>query len=322
MECKPIRRILGLDFETASHARSSACSVGLYLKEFGSETPLVQKEILINPQCAFDPFNILIHGITPDMVRGAPTFAEILPQIIDLIDDETIVVTHNASFDISVIRRSCEANQIDYPCFTYFCTLQLSRALIPNMVSYSLPFVVDALNLEGFEHHRASDDAKACANVFDSLARFCDATTLEQLEQNSGVCSGALMTGQYSTCSRYHEAHRHVTVTDDDWNLLCHSEKPVNESNPFFQKTVVFTGSLFGMTRNQAEALIVRMGGYAGNGVTKVTNYLVHGHQDPYYLRGHEKSSKFVKAELYAASGIDIQIVSEADFYRMIELDI
>lgn len=322
MEHHPIRRILGIDFETASHARSSACSVGLCLKEFGADVCLFEKEILINPHCEFEPFNMLVNGITPEMVADAPTFPEVLPLITELIDNETIVVAHNASFDMSVIRRACEANGIEYPSFAYFCTLMLSRALIPHMVSYSLPFVVDALNLEGFKHHRASDDAKACAGVFESFARSCDASTLEQLEHKSGVCCGSLLPDQYYSCSRYHDARCSVDVSEDDWNLLCHSDKPVNESNPFFQKTVVFTGALSGMTRKQAEALIQRMGGLAGKGVTKETHYLVHGYQDPYFLKGHEKSSKFMKAEQYASAGTEIQIVCETDFYKMIELDI
>ena len=318
---KNVKRVLGIDFETAASHRASACSVGLYLKDLSDQAVLYEQELLIDPQCTFNYFNMQVHGITPAMVKGAPTFDSILPTIEGLIDDDTIVVAHNASFDISVLRKSCEAYAISPPNFDYMCTLQLSRALVPGLVSYSLPYVTEALRLNAFDHHHAVDDARACANVFESLWRTCEGTSLQQLEKASGVRHGSLSFGYCWSCSRY-RFDEPSSATDVGAASACACQ-PVacDESNPFFQKTVVFTGVLAGMPRKEAENLVVRMGGFIGKGVTRSTNYVIHGYLDPSFTNGKDKSNKLLMAEKYVASGADIQVISEVDFFRMMELE-
>lgn len=71
---------VAIDFETATSAPNSICSMGLCVvrDNIVAET----KEILIKP----DPFefwttNIRIHGITPEFVYDMPTFDEYWPEI-------------------------------------------------------------------------------------------------------------------------------------------------------------------------------------------------------------------------------------------------
>ena len=46
--------------------------------------------------------------------------------------------------------------------------------------------------------------------------------------------------------------------------------------------------------------------------------HIFSGIQDPTALRGHEKSSKIMKAERYIGEGLDIHILSEEDFRNLI----
>ena len=65
--------ILALDFETANGDAGSICSVGIASLGGGGE--IEREEILIRPHdsCSrFSCFNVMIHGIRPDMVRNAP----------------------------------------------------------------------------------------------------------------------------------------------------------------------------------------------------------------------------------------------------------
>lgn len=55
----------------------------------------------------FDAYNVAIHGITPALVARAPRWDAVLPALIDDIGDD-IVVTHNAGFDIGVIRQPAQ----------------------------------------------------------------------------------------------------------------------------------------------------------------------------------------------------------------------
>ena len=100
---------VALDFETANSSRASACSIGLVKVQFGQI--VAKKSILFKPPVGFDEFNgwnIAIHGITPAMVADRPRFEAVWPEISSFIGDQ-IVVAHNASFDISVLRASLTA---------------------------------------------------------------------------------------------------------------------------------------------------------------------------------------------------------------------
>lgn len=313
-----ISRILGIDFETANRTRSSACSLGLCVLDFPSGAVLEKKQFLINPNVQFDYFNTLVNGITPDMVKDAPLFQDVVGEISSRLIHNTIVVAHNAPFDISVLRNSCDVAQIPVPELNYFCTLKLSRSLLPGMASYTLPAVAVKCGLPDFRHHLADDDAETCAKIFLHLANMCNAETIHQLSLRSGVWFGQTYAdGSYSSCHKTREPQ--IDLPDDGSDILpeCSSITP-NESNPLFGKTVVFTGALCGMPRTEAESIVAAAGGVVGKSVTKKTNFIVCGYQDPAVLNGHKKSSKLIKAEQYAADGCDIQIIPEELFRTMI----
>ena len=62
-----------IDFETANSYRGSVCAVGIAIVDNGA---IVKTDsCLVRPkEMRFDPINIGIHGIKPDMVQSAPTF--------------------------------------------------------------------------------------------------------------------------------------------------------------------------------------------------------------------------------------------------------
>ena len=94
-----------------------------------------------------------------------------------------------------------------------------------------------------------------------------------------------------------------------------------NEKGIFFGKVIVFTGELETMTRNTAMSHASLYGFKVGSGVTKKTDCLVVGTQDLDKLAGHEKSSKHRKAENLIDDGINIQIISENNFLKIIQSD-
>lgn len=81
-------------------------------------------------------------------------------------------------------------------------------------------------------------------------------------------------------------------------------EKPEAAGNqPFAGKTFVLTGTLPGMTRTEATALIERLGGKVSGSVSKKTDYV---------LIGEEAGSKLDKAEK-----LGVKIIDEAEFLSM-----
>ncbi|MEN1760342.1 exonuclease domain-containing protein [Anoxynatronum sibiricum] len=81
-------KFVAIDFETANARRNSACSLGMILYDNGEYS---RKSWLIKPEpLDLHPFNIQIHGITPQMVCNAPTFKEVWHEIRDILETNII----------------------------------------------------------------------------------------------------------------------------------------------------------------------------------------------------------------------------------------
>jgi len=72
-----------IDFETANWFRGSPCAVGLVRVVDGAVVD-ARRYLMRPPEGCddFDDFNVMLHGITPEMVRDEPRFAERLPEIV------------------------------------------------------------------------------------------------------------------------------------------------------------------------------------------------------------------------------------------------
>ncbi|GMG97100.1 PolC-type DNA polymerase III [Tepidimicrobium xylanilyticum] len=119
---------------------------------------------LINPEVPIPSKITNLTGITDEMVKDKPTIKEVLPRFYAFIEN-SVLVAHNASFDVSFIKEQCARLNLtfDNPIFD---TLELSRALFPELKSHKLNLVAKHLNVSLLNHHRAVDDAKATAEIF------------------------------------------------------------------------------------------------------------------------------------------------------------
>ncbi|KRL02659.1 3'-5' exonuclease [Liquorilactobacillus capillatus] len=154
---------VSLDFETANYKRNSACSIALTVVR---QNRIVDEFYsLINPQAPFKRRNIQIHGITPEDVANAPTFAELWPHISPLFAPNKLIVAHNATFDCSVLKNTLSSYDIVNPTFLVLDTLKTSRSYFKNFENHKLNTVCDQLKIQLHNHHNALDDSLACANI-------------------------------------------------------------------------------------------------------------------------------------------------------------
>ena len=94
----------------------------------------------------------------PRVWRDSPTFGELWPILEGRIGGRP-VVAHNASFDMSVLRRELDHLGLRYPDLEYYCTLVLSRACCwPRLRGHRLPDVASHCGI-AFHHHDAAGDA-------------------------------------------------------------------------------------------------------------------------------------------------------------------
>lgn len=121
----------------------------------------------VNPQIPI-PYEIeQLTSIRDDMVVEAPIIEDVLCEFLEFCG-ESVMVAHNASFDMGFIIQNANSIGIDKP-FTYIDTLGLSRILLPNLSRYRLNTVAKALGVSLENHHRAVDDANATAEIFLKL---------------------------------------------------------------------------------------------------------------------------------------------------------
>jgi hypothetical protein len=86
---KPLHDFIALDVETANADSASICSIGLV--HFREGEVFKSLTILVDPEDQFDPINMSIHGITPEMVIGKPTMAKVFPVVAPYLSDVVIV---------------------------------------------------------------------------------------------------------------------------------------------------------------------------------------------------------------------------------------
>lgn len=316
---------VAIDFETANAKRASACSVGLVKYRNGEIVDQVS-ELFKPPKDFdyFDPWNIQIHGISEKDVKNKPRFETLWPELKDFIGGD-IVVAHNAAFDMSVLRNTLKASDIGWPTINYLCTMVLSRTIF-NLTSNSLPFVAEAagVNWEDSHHHDAGFDARVCGDILVAISRKLQIDNISELLSGQKIRIGSISEDAYEACGL---PSSNTSKSSWDYKPPAASTYEVNvnanESNPIYGKLVAFTGSLHQYSRPEAMALIANLGAYPQDAVTKSTDILVVGEQDPQKLKpGEVQSSKFRKAEKLRAAGQNIEVMTERDFISFIELDI
>ena len=158
-------RIVAFDVETPNYNNNRICSIGIAVIENGEITE--SQHYLINPECEFDYCNIQIHGIRPKDVADAPTFPEIWGMIRTLFR-ANLVVAHNATFDLCVLRKTLHSYGINESLVYYVDTLTISRSIIKETENHRLPTLCEWFGIS-LEHHNACSDSYACANLLCCL---------------------------------------------------------------------------------------------------------------------------------------------------------
>lgn len=150
-----------IDFETA-HA-NFPCEIGLTKVE--NNQIVEYKSWLIKPACYpyMNPWNQKVHHISSSDVQNAPNFENLWSEIKPWFEDEYLVA-HNAAFDMKVLRSALAYYDLAVPDMEYFCSVSLSRKAWKELPSHSLGTLSEFHNIR-FQHHRAGDDAKACAMI-------------------------------------------------------------------------------------------------------------------------------------------------------------
>lgn len=289
-----------IDFETANSSLSSACSVGIVICNNGKI--IDEKYYLINPDEPFNSGNILIHGITPDMVCNAPYFYEIWDEIYDMLN-ENIVFAHAATFDISVLKALIEKYNLKCPDFKVGCTLKLSRIVFKDSLqSFKLSSLSSYLGVE-HNHHNAISDALVCYYIIERAKRMYQVYDVVDLFEEVGLCFGFLR------CANSINSKQRLIEYRSVYNRINNKKKVDKVSNKLEGVVLSFTGKPVKMTKTEFRKIVLENGGLYSKEVSRVINtFVIFQNPNKSHLNALERIKELKEVKIY----------TEEEFMRLI----
>lgn len=131
-----------------------------------------EKRWLLDPLMQIPAEATKVHGITDAMVRGMPTFEDIATDLLDYIEDTTLVI-HNAEFDMRFLNH--ELANIGLPPLRNKVkdTIKISRTRFPgspaNIDALCKRFKIDNTRALGGGYHGALIDAQLLSQIWVEL---------------------------------------------------------------------------------------------------------------------------------------------------------
>lgn len=109
--------------------------------------------------------------ITPDMLVGKPTIAEATTSFLETLGTDTLLVGQNLAFDLGMLK----GEGIDLTDRPWIDTSLLAALVFPELKSYSLQYLSNALDLPHEPQHRALGDVHATAALLGAIwERLCE----------------------------------------------------------------------------------------------------------------------------------------------------
>ncbi|WP_328367125.1 DEDDh family exonuclease [Streptomyces sp. NBC_00445] len=118
---------------------------------------------LVNPER--DPGPVWIHGLTSDVLEGAPLFEAIAEEFATRLEGR-VLVAHNAVFDWQMIAREYARARSEPPVRQRLCTIALSKELELPLPNHKLESLAAHFGVVQQRAHHALDDARVLAEAF------------------------------------------------------------------------------------------------------------------------------------------------------------
>jgi len=157
-------KYIAIDVETPNNHNDSVCQIGMSFLDVNFKEIFCISQ-LIDPKAEFSKINMRIHHITPEDVKGMPTFDEFWEQIGEYFKT-SIIICHQHSTDLVVIDKHLNKYGIDLMDYNirYIDTLEICKN--NQFKSNKLEDVCRELEIDTLPAHDAGNDCKMCASLF------------------------------------------------------------------------------------------------------------------------------------------------------------
>jgi DNA polymerase-3 subunit epsilon len=160
-----------LDCESTGLDPAKDRMIEIAVARFTFDQILQKFETLIDPECEIPKTSQDIHKISSEMLQGKPKVAQILPDVLKMINGH-IIVGHGIGFDISLIAAEAKRHQIPTQIEKqpFIDTLRLARLYGESPIN-SLQKLREHFNIEPEGAHRAMSDVIVNIEVFKFLTK-------------------------------------------------------------------------------------------------------------------------------------------------------
>lgn len=159
---------VAIDIETTGLGRSARIiELGAVRMRHGRKVASFSQ--LVNPQIPIPAKVTQITGITDRDVKGKPTIDKALPKFYAFCGRDTWIGHNIRRFDLPVIAREAQRVGAGMPDVSFYDTMELSQALLPQLDHHRLLDLIRYFGIAKTERHRAADDAAQTAQVFERL---------------------------------------------------------------------------------------------------------------------------------------------------------
>jgi DNA polymerase-3 subunit epsilon len=134
----------------------------------GDGAPVDEWHTLVHPQRPVD--GEWVHGISDEMVAGAPLFDDLVPRLLSSLDG-AVLVAHNAAFDRKFVEDELAraGHRVDLP---YLCTMHMRRHVgLAAPVMHRLSWACWQAATPIDQAHAAISDARAVAGLLAAYLR-------------------------------------------------------------------------------------------------------------------------------------------------------
>lgn len=159
--------VVDIEATGGNHLKGKIIEIAIYI--FDGKKIVDEYSTLINPETKVDWYVTKLTGITNSMVSNAPLFKDVAKDIYTKLKGN-IFVAHDVDFDYRFVKTELKKAGFDLN-EPKVCTIQLSEKHMPEMQSYSLGKLCEALDIPIPEEdrHRAGGDALATTKLLAIL---------------------------------------------------------------------------------------------------------------------------------------------------------
>ena len=155
-----------IDVETSGFRPGQARVISLAVLGLDADGRVEQSVVsLLNP--GVDPGPTHVHGLTAAMLEDQPQFADVVDDVVKVLDGRTLVA-HNVAFDYAFLAAEAELAEAELPIDSVMCTVELARRLDLGIDNLRLETLAAHWGVTQERPHDAFDDAVVLTGVLAS----------------------------------------------------------------------------------------------------------------------------------------------------------